>query len=200
MREFIDEYAVANTVRMMGAVRAGARAALTEEDSVTRRLTALAEPGSVYVVPAHSRENLLGALRILSGERWRFTCTSLGAPVAPPPDVPNVLRGLPWVSEAWKHAPEPDDDKSGLVVVSPGEGGEAPRGVAGAARAGLGDQWKAMNARRISLIRKQVRQGLTAAEEEDLNRLQAGVRRQLNAAYPLPFDKLNRAGGRGDES
>ncbi|MGO8670434.1 MAG: hypothetical protein ACLQVD_03580 [Capsulimonadaceae bacterium] len=46
------------------------------------------------------------------------------------------------------------------------------------------------NDRRVRLIRKKVREGLTQQEEEDLAQLQATISAAVNASHPLPFARL----------
>ena len=56
----------------------------------------------------------------------------------------------------------------------------------------MNEAWTHRNARRVSLIRKRLRQALTDEEQEELDRLQSEMDEELDAASPLPFDALEK--------
>ncbi len=61
-----------------------------------------------------------------------------------------------------------------------------------APRDGTNDPWEDQNERRVSLIQKRHRHGLTSDEQNELDRLQAEMSARINAVRPLPFDALEK--------
>ncbi len=57
---------------------------------------------------------------------------------------------------------------------------------------GANKAWNDGNARRVFLIRKRLRDGLSHEEQEELERLQWEMSKQLNSSSPLPFDALDK--------
>ncbi len=204
MRQYIDHFSVANIVRMIANIR-DSQAALVERDSDVRRVDALSEQHGYYAIPAHSRETLIGAVEVLAQDGWKIACTNVLGTEEVPHNKPVSLRHYPWFTGTWSEIGHYTRGLSNgrvcLVVLpatvndplepSPDLKGHASP-LEGRRPGGVNKEWTRQNMRRVLLIKKQIRQGLTPREEEELDQLQSEMSRQLNAAFPLPFDELDK--------
>ncbi len=205
MKEYIDPFVIANTVRMTGSLRRGSQAALVERDSDVGLVDAWIDRYGYHAIPAHSLENLVGAVEILAGDGWGIACASVTGAERMPEDKRVPLRRFPWFTGTWQEIVEdarglsggrmclavlPVDADESVELSSDRDDEAAPSRSRG--RDGVSKAWSGRNARRTSLIRKRLQQGLTAGEQEELDRLQSEMSRQINATFPLPFDALDR--------
>lgn len=196
MRNLIDSFAIANAVRMIRTVRADSLAVLIEREADVRRIENLTDQYDFYVVPAYNRENLVGAVEILSRDNWGVTCTPLKRSKVVPSNIPVPLQRLPWVNGLLEgitaSGQEPQYNSHCVAIISTGKKGSLKQSRRSFEDERLGGDWTVKNKRRISLIKKQTREGLTPEEEADLNKLQVETRSRLNAVYPLPFNELKK--------
>ncbi|MDQ3816285.1 MAG: hypothetical protein M3362_01175 [Acidobacteriota bacterium] len=196
MRDVIDSFAIANAVRMIRTARAGSLAVLIEREADVRRVGNLADQYDFYIVPTYNSENLVGAIEILSRDNWGVTCTPLRRSRAMPRNIPAPLQRLPWVNSMLEGITASGQDlqygSHCVAVISTGKKESLKQSRMPFEDERLGGDWTVKNKRRISLIKKQTREGLTPEEEADLNNLQVETRSRLNAVYPLPFNELKK--------
>lgn len=204
MKKYINPFVIANTVRMTN-LRRDSQTALVERDSDVRLIDARIDWYGYHAIPAHSLENLVGAVEILAEDGWGIACVSVTGAEQMPEDSPAPLRRFPWLSGTWEEIAENARGLSGgrfCLAVLPVDADEpaelssnrdneaVPSRSRG--RGGMSEAWARRNTRRVFLIRKRLQQGLADEEQEELDRLQSEMSRRLNAAFPLPFDALDR--------
>jgi len=103
-----------------------------------------------------------------------------------------LLKAITALYHAYGRQPVPPVEPSGRPPLEDAltlyELGVVPVGTAARiARISVGEfRMAADNARRIDLIRKRTREGLTAAEETELKQLQTEIRQRVDARHPLP--------------
>lgn len=203
MRQYVDRFAVANTVRMTQSVWGNSPVALVERDENVREVDEHLGPYDYHAIPAHSQENLIGAVALLAGDGQMIICARVTGVASAPQDRPVPLRDYSWIAgtpdEIARNARQQPTFETCLVVL-PTDGTERVEAVSGREpaafstsrqrRGGASDPWDQQNERRVSLIRKRHRDGLTGEEQSELDRLQAEMSARINAVRPLPFEAL----------
>lgn len=197
MRQYLNSYSIANTVRMTASVR-GTHAALVERDSDVTFISALAEKYGFFVAPAYSCDILLGAVQTLEKDGWSFACTDVSGLPAAPHRCFASLRDFPWLADPWTSGFTHDGGKMCLIVLAvdaPSENANAPLESSTeevkAVHASSQTSWQTHNRRRVALIRQQTQRALQPDEQSELALLQSEASRRVNKAFPLPFDMLD---------
>jgi len=203
MRQYVDRFAVANTVRMTQSLRGGSPVALVERDADVREVDECLGPYDSRAIPAYSRENLLGAVALLTEGGWAIVCARVTGGIPAPQERPVPLRELPWfasMSEEFAQSVGWQRSVPFCLVVLPASGDEPAEAMPGPEPAvsskhrqhSGADPWNQQNEQRVSLIQKRHRHGLTSDEQNELDGLQAEMSARINAVRPLPFDALEK--------
>lgn len=205
MKEYIDAYSIANTVRMVGSIQSTSQVALVETYSDVKRIGYLIDQYGYSAVAAHSRENLVDAVKMLSRNGWKVACTQVDGDPGLRDERLVPLRRFPWLSGSLDEIAEDvlalSNDRLCLAVISTStddslnsspQTASEPNPSQAQPPVANDRALRRQNARRVSLIRKRLHEGLDDAEQEELDNLQAEMSTHVNALFPLPFEELDR--------
>lgn len=203
MKDYIDHFSIANTVRMVGDMQTEVLVALVERDTDMRKLYPVTRQYGYYAVNAHSHDNLLGAVQILAGDGWQIGCSRRPRGARMGDNSLGLLEHVPPFVAAWEGirqklqeplrgefcfaASPSDEDETGKDA----RDGENQVPSARQRRKRPNKSSDKLNARRVFLIRKRFRDGLLQEEEDELAHLQAEMSEHVNSSLPLPFDALD---------
>lgn len=194
MIEYLNPNAVANTIRLVKGF-GGSEVALVE-DSSDINLVRGAIGGNIYLISAHTSTNFVEIVRILHNQNWQILFTSANDLIYSTREKSGVFGNPP------KHYPTSEIELTPTLIALTSS--SAPPSwlseLHGQTESGfISDSpmnrqlqdWSTRNARRVSLIRKKYKQGLTLGEQEELSTLRTALRKQLNADHQISFKSLD---------
>ena len=194
MMEYINAQAIANSVRMVDGV-AKSGIALIEDVSDVDFVNA-AIGCDFYLIPALNETNFVETVKILHADNWLISYTSAENLIYTGSDLLEVVRDC-----GLRQAQQFTESKPTLIVLTSSSATSSWQKVLDElpvlellTESQMNKQyqdWSTENTRRVSLIRKKFKQGLTVREQKELTALRSDLRRRLNAKHPISFEALD---------
>lgn len=197
MRQYINPLIIANTARMTAAGLGHRYIALVERDEDVSMISESLAQYSYRVIPASGRDNVMKAVKVLLDDKWWVALTALQndvfTSVTSDFDGLGTVKHLAGTVESVGHELQnaPGDHICVGILYPSTETTLYVNSHRKSKHSLLGKEWDQKNSRRIFLIQKRRRNGLTDNEHLELKELQTELRQQLNAALPLPFEVLD---------
>lgn len=188
MIDYLHPTVVANTIRLVKRL-GGTRVALVE-DPGDMKLVRNAIRENLYVISAFSPTNFVETVEILRSQDWQILFTSTKDLVY------STTAESGAIENVYLNAASNVEHKPTLLALT---SSSAPRSrvsvlhelteseVIGSPMDRQSQDFFAENSRRVWLIRKKYRQGLTLTEQEELSNLRGDLRQRLNAEHPISF-------------
>jgi len=196
MKQYVNAYSTANTIRMVSGVGRSVFAMLAHDVSASAQIYNTVGD-NYYVITSISAENFFETIQLLRKDNWNIARRSFDNITESSGGSPNVRSKSGWPSAKTEYLEygnfllvvftrkeeeleTPLERIEGLIEQEPIQTLPPPNS----------EGWLDRNDRRIFLIKKKTREELTPSEALELHGLQTEMLHELNQEFPLPFEKL----------